>query len=134
MLPEQIVDSVSQDTQNIIKTTLEGKIDTLMQGLHQAGIDAVLVDRAPVFDKQTLLHALYQSCQLPAYFGFNWDALSDALTDDELHEGRSLVLVFQDFALLKVRNPKDCDIFLDIMEEVLAFPHCLVKKLVLLET
>ncbi len=53
------------------------KVEAVMQQLREQGVQPVWVDRAPVFDKATLLHALYQALQLPAWFGFNWDALEE---------------------------------------------------------
>ncbi len=53
----------------------------LQTGLTRRGWFAARVDRAPVFDKETVLHAFYQAGCFPAYFGFNWDALADVLAD-----------------------------------------------------
>jgi RNAse (barnase) inhibitor barstar len=101
----------------------------IISALRLEGCRAVLVDRAPVFDKPTLLHALYQACGFPAYFGFNWDALSDALVEQADPSQQSgadasgarqhpLILIFQDFALLKTRSPDVAETFLDIVAEV----------------
>lgn len=79
-----------------------------------------LVDRAPTFDKTTLLHALYQSCEMPAYFGFNWDALQDSLNDFSWRPAKGYVLVFRNFALLETRAPEDAKTFLEIAEDVSA--------------
>lgn len=53
----------------------------LQTGLARRGWYAARVDRAPVFNKETVLHAFYQAGCFPAYFGFNWDALADVLAD-----------------------------------------------------
>jgi hypothetical protein len=62
-----------QSDKAVLETTADFK--DIISSLRNEGYLAVLVDRAPVFNKETLLHALYQSCVFPAYFGFNWDAL-----------------------------------------------------------
>jgi RNAse (barnase) inhibitor barstar len=81
----------------------------------------VQVDRAPVFNKETLLHALYQACKFHAYFGFNWDALHDVFNDpswlEEQHQG--VILVFNDFALLKTRAPEVSETFLELTQDTL---------------
>lgn len=89
----------------------------LITALEQAGYFATLVDRAPVFSKETLLHALYQACEMPAYFGFNWDALLEVLSDWEWKEARGYVLVFQHFDTLQGRAPETAQIFLEIVRE-----------------
>lgn len=53
----------------------------LRHALAAAGWRVLVLDRAPVVDKATLLHACYQSGEYPAGFGFNWDALADAVGD-----------------------------------------------------
>ena len=53
----------------------------LPTALARRGWFAARVDRAPLFDKATVLHGFYQAGCFPAYFGFNWDALADLLSD-----------------------------------------------------
>lgn len=86
--------------------------------LRAQGIDAVWVDRAPVFDKTSLLHALYQALPLTADFGFNWDALEDALFGPEDPAAPARILVFRDLELLEERDPDTAATFLDIVREV----------------
>lgn len=89
----------------------------LAAAFDQAGWFAPRVDRAPVFNKVTLLHALYQACELPAYFGFNWDALRDALTDFSWRPAHGYALRFRNLALLESRAPEDYATFLDVAQE-----------------
>jgi RNAse (barnase) inhibitor barstar len=105
-------DVVLETTQSVKEAVTE---------LREARYFAVLVDRAPVFDKETLLHALYQSCVFPAYFGFNWDALEDILMSDWLEPPQELkgyVLVFRNFGLLEERAKNVAGTFLDILRDV----------------
>ncbi len=55
--------------------------NALAGALARRGWFAARVDRAPLFDKATVLHGFYQAGCFPAYFGFNWDALADLLSD-----------------------------------------------------
>jgi RNAse (barnase) inhibitor barstar len=93
-------------------------VATIVSALELEGCRVAVLDRAPVFDKDTLLHALYQGCGFPAYFGFNWDALTDALVEKTGEEGCPLILIFQDFDLLGTRAPDVAQTFLDILDEV----------------
>jgi RNAse (barnase) inhibitor barstar len=92
-------------------------LEELVEGLEGEGYFATLVDRAPVFNKETLLHALYQSCEMPAYFGFNWDALYDMLVDFSWQSAKGYVLIFKDFSLLEQRSPEVAETFLEILLE-----------------
>ena len=82
--------------------------------LTESAYHAVFVDRAPVFDRDTLMHALYQGLRFPGYFGFNWDGLKDCLTALEGMEGRKFILVFSDLSQLP---PEVRSTFLETVSE-----------------
>jgi RNAse (barnase) inhibitor barstar len=96
----------------------DSPVADIVSALESEGCRVVILDRAPIFDKETLMHALYQGCGFPAYFGFNWDALTDALVELAEEESRPLILIFQDFDLLRDRNPDVAQTFVDIIDEV----------------
>jgi hypothetical protein len=98
------------------------RVEAVLAELRADGIEGVWVDRAPVFDKDTLLHALYQALQLPAWFGFNWDALQDALFGPEDPDAAPRMLVFRDFELMEERDPETARLFLEIVDTVAADP------------
>ncbi len=98
----------------------------------EAGFHAVRVDRAPVFDRETLLHALYQALELPAWFGFNLDALADALAALEPRQGRRWVLVFQDFSILEENDHELAEVFCEMVDEACALPQAGLLAAVLL--
>lgn len=104
----------------------------LVDRLNATGFVAVRVDRAPVFDKDTLLHALYQALALPAWFGFNLDALADVLGALEPQQGQRWVLVFQDFSLLEDSDPELAESFCEIVDEACALPNAGLVAAVLL--
>jgi len=91
----------------------------LLKALEAHGWRAVRVDRAPVYGRDTLLHALYQACELPGWFGFNWDALLDVLADRAAPAG-GRALVFRDLDLLEARAPEVARAFLDVVESARA--------------
>jgi hypothetical protein len=104
-------------------------VHAVLQQLRAAGLRPIWVDRAPVFDRVTLLHALYQALQLPAWFGFNWDALEESLFDVG-DGGLPAVLVFNDLELLEEQDPDSAATFLDIVRTVSAHPTSSLRGLV----
>lgn len=105
-------------------------VDAVIRRLAAEGVDGIWIDRAPVFDKTTLLHALYQALQLPAWFGFNWDALADVLNADETAAAAPVVLIFSDLALLEERDPDTATEFLDIVADAASNPVSPLRGLV----
>ncbi len=113
-----LLTKVSSTETPIIRLQSELSAKSLVKRLESEGFFATLVDRAPVFNKDTLLHALYQSCFFPGYFGFNWDALEDSLNDFSWLIADGYVLVFQDFEVLKERSPEVAETFEAIVNDV----------------
>ena len=90
----------------------------LRQAIAAAGWRVVVLDRAPVVDKATLLHACYQSGQYPAGFGFNWDALVDALRDlSWLEPAAGIAILWQHPDVLESRDPDTAAMFREVVEE-----------------
>ena len=137
----QIVKESIESKKAVIRIQTEVPADVVMTGFELDGYTAIIVDQAPVFNKFTLLHALYQSCSLPAYFGFNWDALNDVLVtlddgvedaqsidapqstdskeddEEELETSEGVMLIFNDFGILEERAEDVASTFLDVVEE-----------------
>jgi hypothetical protein len=121
--PEQIAAAVSQISDAaapalvpLSKALLRSS--ALRVALRAAGWYASTLDRASVFSKDTLLHALYQSGEYPAHFGFNWDALADALNDLEwLGDAQGVAMFWRNPDVLKSRAPETYATFVEIVEE-----------------
>ena len=90
----------------------------LRHALAAAGWRALVLDRAPIVDKPTLLHACYQSGRYPAGFGFNWDALVDALRDlSWLEPAAGIAILWQHPDVLESREPDTAATFREVVEE-----------------
>ena len=90
----------------------------LRHAIAAAGWRVVVLDRAPVVDKPTLLHACYQSGQYPAGFGFNWDALVDALRDlSWLEPAAGIAILWRHPDVLESRDPATAATFREVVEE-----------------
>lgn len=92
----------------------------VVAALKQVGLQVVVIDRAPVYNKTTLLHALYQNTPFPGYFGFNWDALQDVLADFSWLKTQpaGIVLILKNSQRFKTQATEDWETFLDIVNEV----------------
>lgn len=64
-----------------------------------------------VLNKETLLASVAKACDFPAYFGHNWDALWDCLTDSEI---KYLEL---DLTGIEKINTEDFNMFKSIIED-----------------
>jgi len=78
----------------------------LLDALREGGLSPVRLSLKGVADKAALMARLAQSLQLPEWFGANWDALEDALTDVRGY------LVFRDQETLPA---DDLGVLLDVL-------------------
>jgi len=63
-------------------------------------------------DKSVLMHKIAASLGFPEWFGENWDALEDCLTDLSWREAQGHVLVFEGFQFLA---SDDLGILIDVL-------------------
>ena len=119
---ESIVQAMLADDSAIVRwpeqSSADNEIGRVMDAIDASRFHAVWVDVEPVEDKSGLLTALYAALQLPSWFGFNYDALQDALEMLEPFNGLTWVLVFKNFGALERNDPECARIFLDIFKQV----------------
>ena len=72
---------------------------------------------AGLTSSEELLEALYRALELPGYFGFNWNALSDCLRDFHWLPQRCIVLWH---AGLPAIPSAELRIYLDVLAEAVA--------------
>ncbi|WP_199520548.1 barstar family protein [Kitasatospora sp. MBT63] len=69
-------------------------------------------------DAQGVFEEFSRGLNLPAYFGWNWSALSECLRDLSWIDSQSYVILVSDSERLLVEEPDEMDVFLKIMESV----------------
>jgi RNAse (barnase) inhibitor barstar len=68
------------------------------------GFGVYEIDLARVADKAALMQAMQDALALPEWFGRNWDALEDCLTDMSWHDDVGYVLLFAGGSELRRRE------------------------------
>jgi hypothetical protein len=89
--------------------------DEILDALRGAGFDLVRIDLAPVSEKEQLLERLAAELAFPQWFGRNWDALEDCLTDLSWRAGDRHVLLIEGFETLRARRPDEFGVLVDIL-------------------
>jgi len=85
----------------------------ILEVLRGSGLDVVAVSLAAADGKEALLRTLAEALSFPQWFGGNWDALEDCLSDLSWRGAQGRVLVLRDFE----RLPRDD---LGVLVDVLA--------------
>jgi len=87
----------------------------ILDALRGAGFDLVRIDLGSVCDKEQLLERLASALAFPQWFGRNWDALEDCLTDLSWRAGDRHVLLIEGFQELRARRADDFGVLVDVL-------------------
>ena len=85
------------------------------------GLEYFYVDLKKAKGKADFLKIVAGSLGFPAYFGMNWDALSDCLTDMSWKPASGYVLDFKYFEIFARKNPQDAEIAMNIMDSCISY-------------
>ena len=110
----------------------EASAGELLAALQERGFDARIVDLEPFSGKAELLEALHGILELDEWFGFNWDALEEALHGTDADDSAGRVLVCNGFRQFQSRAPEDAAVFLDILRTVASTPESGLRGCVLI--
>ena len=67
-------------------------------------------------DSRETLRQLGKACHFPKWYGVNFDALHDCLTDPDWQAGESLVLQISGLDSLKKNDPLACSTLLEVLK------------------
>ena len=74
---------------------LTGDPDEIEQAAAAAGLTVIRIDLKRLASKAGFLGRAARALNFPDWFGKNWDALNDCLTDLSWLDGRGLVIIFE---------------------------------------
>src|SRR5258705_2363618 len=84
----------------------------------EAGLEVVAVSLATARDKDSLMKTLAEALGFPKWFGANWDALEDCLSDLSWRDAPGWVLVLRDFDAL---SRDDLGVLLEVLRSAAQF-------------
>jgi RNAse (barnase) inhibitor barstar len=99
----------------------EDDLDRLDRAASRDELCVCRTDLAGCRDKDELLRRLATSLQLPASFGYNWDALADCLRDLGWMPSWGHVLLFEHADDLREAASADYDILLGVLDDAATF-------------
>jgi len=97
--------------------------DAVLDALRGSDFDVARIDLSGVSDKAALLARLAEALAFPRWFGGNWDALEDCLTDLGWRAHARHVLLIENFEALRARQPDDFGVLLDVLASSAEYWH-----------
>jgi Barstar (barnase inhibitor) len=89
--------------------------DEVLDATRGSELDVVHVDLTGASDKAQLLAQFASALAFPSWFGHNWDALEDCLSDLSWRDGQGHVFIIEGFEGMHARRRDDFGVLLDIL-------------------
>lgn len=96
-------------------------LQALTDALRKAELKLLRVDLKGVHNKRGLLTTVATGLKFPKWFGGNWDALEECLTDLPCNNTRGFVLLLDHCAEFVKRSPQEFATAIEIFESVAEF-------------
>ncbi len=96
-------------------------VEFLRGEAENAGWKIYFLNGKTIRDKKTFLEQIARAIKFPDYFGKNWDALQDCLTDLQGIQVKGYVLVFESPERFIKSSPDDWAVALDVFKSVIEF-------------
>jgi RNAse (barnase) inhibitor barstar len=98
---------------------LKRSVEDVEHAVRKAGLALCRMDAAHVRDKEGFLDQIAKALHFPGYFGRNWDALNDCLTDlGWLATKHGYVVVFENMEHFGATSPLDFSQATEVLRSV----------------
>lgn len=86
------------------------------------GMMPFLIDGTTVDSKEQFLTVMAEALSFPDYFGMNWDAFEDCLTDMSAHEDAGgYLIVYDGIQTFAEEDPENFDTAVEILKDAASF-------------
>ena len=96
-------------------------IGTMVQGLIDQGVKVFYLDGRVIDSKKSFLDKAAEVMQFPEYFGHNWDAFDECITDLDWVPAKRYVLIYNKPNLFAEANPLDWQIAYDTLQSAVDY-------------
>lgn len=96
-------------------------IATLRRRAEEAGLRPFTLDGDAISDKDSFLRACADAMAFPAYFGRNWDAFEECLTDLSWAPANGYIVLYDHVAPFIRQSPKDWAVARDILTDAVEY-------------
>lgn len=93
----------------------------LLGAVRKSGLKLIRIDLGGVHDKAGLLRAIANGLEFPDWFGGNWDALQDCLTDLSWNKASGYVVILENSAEFIRRAPGEFATAREVCERAAAY-------------
>jgi RNAse (barnase) inhibitor barstar len=117
---EELADTLPQPDRAGVFSLPAHDIGTLAEVAAAGGFAVLRVSLAGCTDSADVLARLGEQLQFPEWYGQNWDALSDCLTDFSWLEAKGYVLILEQLGDFRAAGDDDFDTLIEILSDASA--------------
>jgi Barstar (barnase inhibitor) len=93
----------------------------MIDELSEQGIQVFYLDGKEISTKEAFLSKAAQAMKFPEYFGYNWDAFDECITDLEWFPAQRYALVYDQPDIFAKADPIGWQIALDILQAAVEY-------------
>jgi hypothetical protein len=105
---------------NVLSENNSAMLGKITNELEQKGIQIFYLDGREICDKQSFLRKIAMVMKFPDYFGQNWDALDECMTDLEWCAAERYVLIYDQPDVFAKAAPTEWEVAYDILRSSVA--------------
>ncbi len=106
---------ITHSSQPEVRTNRKQIIEEIIEALSQQDLQVFYLDGKEISSKQTFLTKAAEAMKFPAYFGANWDAFDECITDLTLCPDRKYVILYERPDIFAQADPIAWQIALQIL-------------------
>lgn len=98
-----------------------GHLENAQSALKTRGVSIYNFDLKGLKNKKQLLEEIARLLEFPEYFGNNWDALYECLTDLQWLEFKGITLIFENAKGFEEKHPQDFKTLISVLQSAAEF-------------
>jgi RNAse (barnase) inhibitor barstar len=118
---KQLLDIFRQQSSKIYELDINVSQENLTIFCQENNCELFYLDGEDINNKQTFFQGCLSAMNLPEYFGNNWDAWEDCLTDLSWCKASAYLFYYHKSQNFATNSPQDWTILLDILREAIAY-------------
>jgi RNAse (barnase) inhibitor barstar len=118
---KQLLEIIKEKAPNIYQLVLDISQENLTTLCQENHCKLFYLDGEDINNKQEFFQGCVSAMDLPEYFGNNWDAWEDCLTDLSWCQASSYLFYYHKSQNFATNFPQDWAILLDILQEAIAY-------------
>lgn len=114
----QYVPFMTSHPKSLVAASRKLIVEKVIEALSEQGIQVFYLDGKEIYSKETFLTKVAEVMRFPSYFGANWDAFEECVSDLTWYPAREYILIYERPDIFAQADPTNWQTGLDILRAV----------------